>query len=581
MRKLITYFALMALPLLFSRCSISQDLTKISDAVDSLNIVVGTPDFRNIIHFDLTDTKTNSPITGDVKLKISGTGAASVYSNIGEQETEYTATNGMLDLVLDPHIDSAYLEENPIRFEVTPILSGYLGQTQQVEISHERLKYVPLSLINLSDGNTDGVKVSVENLSASYDASHKTTAPVTHLIDGSSTTMEIQQGTLLKDASDNPLTGNVKSQVVFYSAGDSATQEMIQGSLIGEAQLEDSSTIQTQLISAGMFSAQLTVGGSTVKKLEGEGLKLKTRIPDDLFNPDKERTVAEGDTIPMWSKEEGSGKWVLEKYSLVKKDIEGFYLEDVVNHLSTWNWDWYCASRYTSSRYCSSGPRFYWKLSGFTGATVSATVSLNSAYSPFGTMNDNIYSGSYTQLSRTPSNVSGKITFVERYPIAGRKLVFNPASISFTNLCTLGNKTITVTAVYDDILSVNLNLSARSSDPTSKIIISPTTYLYYKPVGQSYWNNMYMRNGIATIKLKIGQDYDIFGQFGKNSGYGKLRIEKVGTDKLQVIMTPSINMNGGSTDSAITLPAISKPANNVIDIVYVAILSPDVFDKLK
>ncbi len=578
MKKLLAYVVLMVAPILFSRCSLSEDLTKIQDAVDSLRIVVGTPEFKNMIHFEFVDAKTKNPVP-DVKLKISGAGASKVFSNIGEQESEYTASNGMLDLVLDPHLDSAYLEENPVRFEVTPVISGYLGQTQQVEVSHERIKSVPMSLININDGNTDGVKVSVQTLTPTYDNTNKTTQAIAQQIDGTKTTIEVQPGTILKDASGIPLKGKVKSQVVFFSAADSATQEIIQGSLTGEAQLKDGSTIQTKLISAGMFSAQLTVEGKSVKTLEGEGLKLRTRISADLYNPEKDRTVQEGDTIPMWSKEEGSGKWVLEKYSLVKKDNEGLYLEDVVKHLSYWNWDWF--THKISKSYCNAFPRILWGVSGLTTADVNIVVTLNNVNSQYPIMQESIYQGAYSQFGFFPNNVSGTIKFTERNPKPGTKLVFSPASISFTSLCGTTNKVNVSVASDPNLLTVNLNLSARSSDPNSKIIIRPSTYLYYKPSNQSYWNYMYLYNGVASIKLIPGQDYDVYGCFGKNSGYGKLRIDKVGTDKLQVKLTPTINLTGGSMGSPISLDPIARPANNIVNVNYNAILSPDIFNKLK
>lgn len=583
LKKPLVYVALALVPLLFSKCTLSQDLDKLQSSVDSIQIVVGTPQFRNTIHFEFVDAKTKQYITGKtLNLKVTGTGATYVYDNIGNKADSYNANNGMLDLVIDPHIDSTYMAANPIRVNVTPVVDGYLSQTQQVEVTHQRMKNVTVSLVSLTGNNPEGVKVSSQSNTPTYDTQGKTTSSFVQQIDGLKTTVALQQGTTLKNSTGAVLKGAVSSQVVYFSPKDSASQAIIQGSLVGDIQLDKNSTQTTQgkLVSAGMIAAQLNVGGETVKTLDGAGLKLKTRVASDLFNPDKNRAVAVGDTIPMWSQEEGTGKWILEKQSVVKSDADGLYLEDIVNHLSYWNWDWFTHT--TGKNYCYNFPRINWNLSGFSQANVNVIVTLNGVSSQYPTMYESIYPGAYSEFGYFPDGASGTVKFVDANPLPGRKLVFNPASISFTNLCGTKNA-VNVSAVYDvsDLLDINLNLTAKSTDATSKIAIKPNAYLYYKIHSDYNWNVMYLTNGIANIKLKVNQDYDIAGYFGSNGGMGTLRVNTIGTNQLQVKLTPTMNFYGGSTGAPVSLPPIPKPANNIVNVVYTAYVSPSVFNKLK
>lgn len=585
LRKPLVYVALALVPMLFSKCTLTEDLNKLGSSLDSVKVMIGSPEFKNTIHFEFVDAKTKEYITGKVlSLKVTGNGKLNVFDNIGNQAESYTTSNGILDLVVDPHIDSAYLAANPLRVNVTPTIDGYLSQTQQVEVSYQRVKNVIVSLVSLTGSNPVGVKVSTQNLAPSFDSQGKTTSSIVQQIDGLNTTIELQQGTTLKSTTGAVLKGTVSSQVVYFSPKDPATQAIIQGSLIGEAQLDKNNpqTTQGKLVSAGMVAAQLNVGGVSVKTFDGAGLKLKTRVASDLFNPDKNRVIALGDTIPMWSQEEGTGKWVLEKKSLVKSDADGLYLEDIVNHLSYWNWDWFTHSTGKDFCYYPNFPKIYWNLSGASQANVNVIVTLNGVSSQYPTMYEYIYQGAYSEFGYFPVGASGTVNFVDANPVPGRKLVFSPTSIPFTNLCGTNN-TVNVTAVYDnDVLDVNLDLTAKSTDPASKISIKPNAYLNYKLNSSSKWNSFYLKNGLSKISLKIGQPYTITGNFGKNVGQGTIVVSNYGTNQLQVTLTPTMNYSEKlQAGVAIPLPPIAKPANNIVDVVFTILLAPDVFDKLK
>src|ERR1035437_8426332 len=101
--RLIVFVALALVPMLFSRCTLSQDLSKIQTSLDRVKIVLGTPEFKSLVHFQFIDANTKQYITDVATVKVSGKNASAVYSTLGQSATTCSSMMGMLDLVLDPH----------------------------------------------------------------------------------------------------------------------------------------------------------------------------------------------------------------------------------------------------------------------------------------------------------------------------------------------------------------------------------------------------------------------------------------------------------------------------------------------
>lgn len=579
MKKMLVYLTLGITVLLFARCSFTEDLNSIKTAVDDLKIVIGTPAFKNTIHIDVKDAANDANITGNVRIKISGDDATKIYDNLGLQKADhiYTAVDGMIDLVVDPHVDSLALIQKPLKIKVTPIADGYTGVTQDVTVSYETYKMVNLKMVNLTVNNLPGVNISKQQLNPTYSNTNTTTNTVVQNVDAKNTTVEVLSGTTLKNQNGQVLTGNINSQIVFYSPTDPVAQSIISESLSGQLTLEDGSTTEGRLISAGMYNAELKVGNETVKTLSGQGLKLRTRVSPELINPETGSAVAEGDIIPMWSQETGSGQWILEKKTIVKKDADGLYLEDVVNHLSSWNWDW------KTSNHCSTGLKINWTLNGANNATISIKTQFTdpkyvNAYDKSKT--EYIKTGSYTQLNNTPQKASGKLVFADANPVPGITLSFSPASINFTDLCSMAPQQVTVTAQNNNVYKVHLDITAKSKDPKEQLIVKPNAYIYYKQANTNYVFAQ-MKNGKVDLSMEIGKTYDMKATISEDTGTGTILIKDIGNNKLQVEFIP-MSIGGGAAGDKIVLDPITKPAiGGDIYINYTAYLSSDILDDIQ
>lgn len=554
MKKVVIFGFSLLVILFFTRCTLKDDLAKLSSfASDSLKIVLGTPEFSHTIHFEVRDAATQGYLTGNVKIKLSGDGAVKVYDNLGEQPSDFTftAVMGVLDLVLDPRIDSTTLATNPVSFNVTPVSDGYIGVQQTVKVSYEKFKIVQINMINQSGQQPSGVSVSQANLSPAYNGDQTSNA-VLQQINGMNTTIQVQPNTTLKNASGQVLKGDISSQVIFYNPTDPVAQNMLAGALTGPIQLENNSTVDSKLVSAGMYTAVLKVGNETVKTLNGGGLKLKTSVPANLVNPNTGNTIQEGETIPMWSKDENSGIWKFEKNSIVKKDASGFYLEDIVNHLSYWNWDWV----YDTNNSYDDGPVITWNLVNLNSGQVKIEAHLNKSGINYGTLPDVIYNNSTTDFHYTPKNVSGYLKITDRAPVAGRHLTFSPDSISFTDLSPQNKYNVKVTATYDPKLyNADITLKIHSDDPNSKTIIMPSSYINYSLTTPLKWNSSYMKNGVVSLQLLSGTNYTMFALFGSKWVLGTIRLNDIGNNKLQFVFSSFGSTGNDMTSDPIDIPS--------------------------
>ena len=569
--RLIVYVALALLPMLFSHCTLTEDLGKLKTSLDSVKIALGTPEFKSLVHFQFIDAKTKQYITDVATVTVSGKNASAVYSTLGQSATTCTSIMGMLDLVLDPHqVDTTTIASNPLEFDVTVSLTGYVNATQRVIFNENKIKVVTISLINLSN-LPSGVSVSQKANFAATSLTGALSQTATTTMNSGAQSVQIPQGVILKDASGNPVTGTVNSQIIFYNPTDSAAQAAIPGGLNVSAKLADGTTDNIHFVSAGMFGVSLNAGDQVVKTFENGGIDIKTKVDPTMINPNTGLPIKENDVIEMWSKNEGTGEWTFEKVDTVRKVGTDLVLEETVKHLSSWNWDFHINS-------CSNGPIIIWKGS----ISKYVTVKINSSL-PYNGNNSNdvittlAYPGDYgygtTQILNAPKDKSATLTFSS----SDQNYSFSPSSISISNLCNGGSYQVTISE-KGDFLTVNTDIGLSSASQPN-FVIKPNATIYLSPSGANSWSINSVKNGVASLHIKLGVNYDIFAMYGNATATAKLRVDNAPNNMLVVTCTPTVN--SGSTSTSITLPPVPKPTNNTIIVKYNIVLADNVFSSLK
>ncbi|MEI6752951.1 MAG: hypothetical protein WCK78_07265 [Paludibacter sp.] len=567
--RLIVYVALAVTPMLFSHCTLTEDLSKLKTSLDSVKLVIGTPEFKALVHIDFVDAKTKHYITDVATVKIGGTNATAVYSTLGESVTTCPTMMGMLDLIVDPHL-AATLETNPVEFTVTTKLDGYVNVTQKVTFIENKIQAITIPLIKISDAPS-GVKVSSNNNFAATSATGTVNQTATENMNLGAQTVEIPQGVVLKDASGNPVTGTVKSQVIFYNPTDSAAQASIPGGLDVSAKQADGSTGSIKMVSAGMFGVNLSTDNQEVKSFGNGGIKIKTKVDPAMINPNTGAPIKENDVIEMWSKDEGSGEWKFEKMDTVRKVGSDLILEESVSHLSTWNWDFFTNS-------CPYGAKIVFK-----GDNTPVTGNVTTNVYQWSFEKTDIFTAKpgdpyygFIQLQNTPYNKAAKLTFVSTTP----GVTFTPAVLDVPNLCS-GSYEVTInhpSVPVANTLTVKTDLGL-SSTSQQNLIIKPNAAIYLREsISTSAWVLNSMTNGVANLNIKLGVLYDIYAFYGNSSATAKLRVDKI-NNTLVVTCTPTVN--AGSTSNTVTLPPVAIPANNTIIVKYNIVLSDNVFNSLK
>lgn len=578
-KKPIMYLVLILTPILFSKCTITEDLGKLQDSIDSLKINIGTPEFNALVHIEFIDAKTKAYMSDGVKVTLSGKNAADIYNNIGERSATYTSIIGMLDLVVDPHkVDTNTIQTNPVEFDVNTSVTGYANVTQKVIMSENKVKSVTISLIKLSDA-PQGVSVNQKSNFTTSASDGKVLQTATASMNAGSQTVEIPAGVVLKDAAGKPMSGTVSSQIIYFDPTSTDAQAAIPGGLDVSAKLANGTTDQVSFLSAGMFNVALTVGGAPVKSFDGGGLKIKTNVSPALINPNTGLPVKNGDVIEMWSIEEGSGNWVFEKMDTIRSVNGELVLEETVKHLSSWNWDFHYMS-------CGYGPKIIWKGDLSNPAMVKVNAKMqNNVYqrTTYVKANPKDAYDRNMQIYNTPTNVPTIITFSEQIAKPIPQFSFAPSTLDIANLCDGKTYEVTITEnpqAKSQYITVNTDFSLTSSS-SSAIVIKPNATLYFKPTIDYQWTYAGLRSGVASLKILMGVDYDVYASFGSSYGFAKLKVEDLGNNTLNITLTPTVSFGSIPQSNQTRSYITPKPTNNIVVVKYDIVLPADIFGQLQ
>lgn len=582
-KKTMLYFAVIIPAIFFSRCTLTEDISSLKKSVDSLQIIVGTPKFNTNVHIEFVDAKTGQFIkSSDVNVVVSGKDASSIYNNIGQKKSGYTSKMGFVDLIVDPHkVDSVAIKTTPVEFAVSASVNGYLSATQKITVDKATRHNIRIKLIKM-DAAPEGVSVAVNNNFTTTGASGKTLNSSTQTLNTGKQTVVIPKDVILKDATGAPITGTLKSEIVFFDPTSAAAQNAIPGTLSVAATMSNGNAQNIKFISAGMFNVKLTAGDKAVKSFDNGGITIKTVLPPSFINPKTRVAVKENDVIEMWSMEEGSGKWIFEKMDTVRKVNGELVLEETVKHLSSWNWDYWIPS-------CDNGPKFVFKGS-LTSNNLAANV--NAKYKDYGydesdnkqiivsTTGDN----SYFQILR-PAQSAATFTFTNSAGnnSSGKELVFTPSSVDVANMCEGKTYEIQVSEKkYVESVNVNIELSATSTS-NKNLVLMPNTWVYYFSTSGTTITDLstsQMTNGKSTFSLALDQEYYIGALFGSSWGMGTIKVQNEGTSSYRLTFTPMIDFSTAQTGTPISY-VLPKDATKSVTVKYAGVLSDEIFNSLK
>jgi len=294
--------------------------------------------------------KATNPYPANPSITLSGDAVKKglIYTGDGEVLTETPGNaklvNNAITLAIKPN--TSISSASPLKFTIEASAAGFITNSQDVVVrSSDSLQYVQVKLLKPSALPT-GVTIaaaqdnSVVNGSSPSDFKVKVTS--TEPIPGGGTVTQTQAqatfpaATVFKDKLGAAINkSNLVINITNYNSNSPEAIASINGG-INNVPTSASSSPQG-FISVGTVNITASLGGTDVKSFSNP-IPVELFLSDKVFNPGSKSLLKEGDSVPVWSKDEGSSIWVKEPNVTVVKDlVSGRLKTDVpVTHLSTW-----------------------------------------------------------------------------------------------------------------------------------------------------------------------------------------------------------------------------------------------------
>lgn len=598
--KLMVLIALAIMPMLFSHCTLTEDLGKLKTSLDSVKIVLGTPKFITTVNLRFVDAKTHEPISDQVvSVNISGKDAAKVYNNIGKRADAYSAHEGRLDLVFDPHaVDTSTIKTNPIQFTVTPTLSGYMSAPQIVTITNAKRSYVDVPMMdvnnppdgvtifqNIDVGTTDANGVFTQSQTASFvkGKSGRLKSTGSDTIAYGSMNVEIPAGAIFKDYAGKPLVGKVSMYGWYYNSNSG---------YIGCYVFSDRNKgLYTQF---GYQMYLYVIGNKTkdiVDSIVNRDIKIKFFLPGAAINNMTKLSWKENDVIPFW---QYGTDWLLHntKTDTIKSENNHLFLEQrgKYSYLTTKRMDSFtCGSAIwgfpipvcpiTFNYNYVSNPAYgeTWinhEMTNYLVSSASVGVFLQNRDLRFsyGPNFNSEFGGSFPLGYTTKHTFSldpwwNDPDFTSQF--SPQEIVTDDGSCGSTY-----NITLTKTAKPGvKFISANLDISLVSNKNT---VIKPNDYFYINESSlDGYYVNsiyVYLEDGKALINLKLDREYFIYNWLG-NEWVRRYFIIKDNGAEYEI----SVSTDANNSDVVATYKV---PKSAVVDFKLDIPISGDLFNSL-
>jgi hypothetical protein len=530
-------------------------------------IIITTKAFDAYLHVEFIDAKTGEYLKGkEVTVNVTGADANAVYNNLGTEGSKYTSEIGMLDLVVDP--SKSYSD-----FILKVSAAGYSDYYYRARMNEAKFTPIRIPMTNLAELPEGVSKGDQKPITIPSDG--KITEDVSISLNNANA-ISIPEGTTFKDAAGNVVSGKIESKVLFYNPEEGAALDAFPGGLDIEAVRPDGETANITFTSAGLFDIELSSGDQVVKTIEGEGIQLTTKLSSSLINPRTGNPVKENEEIEMWSMDPNTGVWQYEKTAKIKRNASGeLYLQENIDHLSYWNWDWFTNS-------CTYGSKIKWE-GNVSGANVLVKNQhpMNS-YSSSSYVYVDVNNSNYNnlQFQYVPQNMPTTLTF-EGYGVDKDHLTFEPAVLTILNLCD--EKTYTVKVIDKDsyLLDIDFDFVSKSNPG---IHVSPSyLYAYLRPFSETYYSAYPISGGTLKTRIKADTDYEVCIYLGNYYGIGTLKLQEAG-NQMKITITPefSYNFNDGSLVNAKTEDIfVDKPSGNVIKVSAIIPISDEAINNIQ
>lgn len=589
-KLLLFSLAVLSTALFFSRCSLNEDIAKITDSLDSLQIIVGTPEFNTGVHIEFVDARTEEIIEkSDVSVTVSGKDAGMVYNNIGSKQESYKSNWGVLDLVIDPHkTDSASLLANPIQFEVTALLAGYSSETLPVTIYDTSIQTMRIPLINISNP-PDGVafieKEVAVNTSVDGSLSDDVVIEFSGLgqrivkkMKGQNSSSNVTpililpKGIKFKYINEPIKSLNVNAQIINFPENGMITYpnkwlvDLFNGGYRA-GYMNAYSSVSLKIEATTTNNQKRTVSATY-----NGFLTLQLILPNNYIDPLTMLPVKENDVIDRFSFK--GSKFVKDP---IKKINGKFVVESLLDESNLYLPLYYGKALSACTQSSKSSIVFDFDIdnirkNGQGTLDYGIITTKENKYISRGSTSIGYWKIIEKQLG-TLTEGSAKVVFNGK-----GKLKFTPDTLRINSMCENKKYYVGVesaTANSDrNWIKLNLDLSVKS-ESNNNYIIKPSMTLYYGTLDFSAVN---LKNGKASFTVMEGSVYNLRAALGNTKAQGNFKIEYDSPSTYKVIYTQQLSYNSTAKPVTIIVP---KTNSNEVTLKYEFLVSDDVLNNFK
>jgi len=294
--------------------------------------------------------KATNPYPANPSITLSGDAVKKglIYTGDGEVLTETPGNaklvNNAITLAIKPN--TSISSASPLKFTIEASAAGFITNSQEVIVrSSDSLQYVQVKLLKpsaLPTGVTIAAAQDISVVNGTSPSAFTVKVTATEPSSGGGTVTQTQAqavipaGTIFKDKLGAAINkSSMAINITNFSSNSPDASAAISGGLNNVATSASSSP--QGFISAGAVNITFSLGGTEVKSFSNP-IPVELFLGDKVFNPGSKSLLKEGDSVPVWSKDEGSSIWVKEpNVTVVKDPVSGRLKTDVlVTHLSTW-----------------------------------------------------------------------------------------------------------------------------------------------------------------------------------------------------------------------------------------------------
>lgn len=297
---------------------------------------------RVAVPVKVVDANTGAVLSVPVTLTVADDDAGQDF----HETNGLNSNNGLITLQLKPGVTAG----GPVALRLIAQAEGYFSGSAAVELDANSGE-VLIRLVSAAAGaQPDGVGVASQaGVTSAADGTLEATISLNAeagnaAANGASATFTLPSGTVLRDADGNALTGALSVRSAYFSPTTDESRAAFPGGFSpGTVTDAGGNPSESYFITAGFLAVDIVDASGRKAHLLSQPATMTIQIPAGTHNPETGSPVAAGDTIPVWSHDERTGKWSHEQVATVVAAGDGsgnFEVTFTVNHLSYWNLDW-------------------------------------------------------------------------------------------------------------------------------------------------------------------------------------------------------------------------------------------------